>query len=1042
MTNQEIEEFMRLWYRLVRKKPEKGESMSLLLQSFVNALSFQLREPIREEECYAVAYVEHGGLQIYKNDKALLFCIHCESDEDALDLYSSVKSVVYGRELTGQPVALLTLKSNPAFDAYCDESPVEFVRFPPNRAAGVLRDSKTRTAFSRMLRELADADVINPYSTAGPRETITRKDLLDSIFRTVTGGGYFSLMGPRGRGTSTMLKRLYRKLIGKPERDYFLPVFIDLFSLKPSHEKAHLVDVFNEIVRVSHVGEASTGEMDADQFSARLNRMIQQCPRRLILLIDHIDVVPDDIARNLLFALRPLRGDRLGVVAAGARDLMHLTTGQLSPFNVAETHLLKPLPLDEALSLIDVIAEENELYFTQSEAETIFPLVSGEPCLIKRLIRTHANLELRQLGEDQLSILEHSFPTVIKTWRKDEVLNDVIREIESNWDWLKLVADLLAGCRPTPFEGVKGEFQSPDMCLALERSNGGYIFASPFFEILLKEHFTPLRLADTMVINNRWEEAQKWYERAERPRGKFYPDAYTMDELVLNAFQSIERTLTRFEEVQEGTVEIAYHILGVSSVEFLSKGEEAQWTSVEKRCSGDSMGFFWKDYDHIIELASSQRRQMTAEGGRIVITPAPLRGGVQWALCSRSLQYPQSRIQRKAQETLMQYYANLVLELAKTYEIERQVEGQRRQLELVSEINTTILQSLDVKPTAQRILGALERIGYPNAMISLLTREKRRVDAVATTGIMKPLIRATKRPIDGGDILPDIVKSGEREYIPDCSRDARCAQDAVQKAGMVSQLILPLKTKQPFGWKETGVFGTLQIVNIPEPTRRTSEDEILNRFTQLAAIALTNALLHSETRIMAENLDDRLNALVDVSMTLAQSKRLDEILNEMLNVAVKNVKADLGVIVLRDPDIDRLVFRAVAGRKWKSTQLKKGYDIAPTSTMGYVMRTGKPIVNPDVNVPGVPYYRAFRNIQSNCGVPIPIGGKIEGALVVESRKLRAFDEDECRLLEAFASLIGIIITQSRDFLIADTLSKISQVLSGTETVAGTPSKSL
>ena len=863
-------------------------------------------------------------------------------------------------------------------------------------------------------------------------EHITRKNLTNQIFRIVADRRYCALMGPRGRGTSTLLNSLYRQVNAKPESDSFLPVFIDLAALKPPGKKADIVDVLNKIVvKASRTGEEFTGKMSSDQFSTHLRKIIQRVPRQLILLVDHIDAVPDDLARNLLFALRPLYGDRLGVVVAGSRNLINLTTGELSPFNVAEPRLLKPMTCDEARILIDEIALENDLYFTPSEVEGILSLVSGEPYLIKLLIETQADLELRRFDEDLLSIFTHAFPQVIDTWEKDKLLNNVIREIESNWSWLKLVADLIAGDPVGIFDGMKGQFQSPDMCIALERSDAGYTFANPFFEVLLKEHLNPLRLADLMVMNNRWEEAQKWYEAStNHNRGRFeiFPDVYTMDELVLNAFQSIESTVT-LADAPEAIIKMAYHILGVNCVGLLKK-EKTGWTLiVEEYHRRGSSG---ENYYAAIDSVNFQRKQETAEDGKMVITPIFLRREPKWVLCSQS-KYPQSKAQRRAQETLMRCYANLLLELEKIDAIEVEVKEQRKQLELVSKINTTIQQSLDVKPTARRILKALNDIGYPNAMISLLTRDKRRVDAVVATGIAKPLLRVTKRSMDSGDILPAVVRSGERKYIPDASKDPRLAQDAVQAAGIKSSLVLPLTTRQLFGWKETGVFGALGIGNIPEPKRGTSEYEILNRFTELASIALTNARLHEETNVLAETLDNRLEALVRASMVISKSKHLDVILNEMLDIAVKSARANVGFIALRDGNSNQLVFRAVGGaRKWNRNHLKRGYSLDKISTMSYVVKMAAPIVNSDVNAPGVPYYPGFQDIQSNCGVPVPIDNKVEGALVVESRRKAAFDEGHLHLLQAFGSIIGIVIAQSRDFLRANTHSRISRVLSGTQ----------
>jgi hypothetical protein len=317
MTNKEITEFMQLWSRLARGTPEEGESMSQLLESFADALSFQLVETIHETENgqFAVAYIEHGELSIYRNVNALIFCIRCDSDDEALDLYSSIKSVVYGRELTGQPAAVLILKSNPTFDAYCNESPVAFVRFPSTRIAGVFRDSKPRDAFARRLRELADADVVNPYSTAGPvvgsmffgrrseLQMITKPEMM-----SFNGRRSFALLGSRQSGKSSILLNARQRLQGL---ENIHVEYIDCYPYQTADR------VMYEIA--TRLQPRAAKRWTSDKFSHFLFSM-QRGKRDYVLLLDETDIIAQHDA---------LTGDRLFGSLAGEPGFRFVVAGHL-----------------------------------------------------------------------------------------------------------------------------------------------------------------------------------------------------------------------------------------------------------------------------------------------------------------------------------------------------------------------------------------------------------------------------------------------------------------------------------------------------------------------------------------------------------------------------------------------------------------------------------------------------------------------------------------------------------------------------------------
>ena len=97
------------------------------------------------------------------------------------------------------------------------------------------------------------------------------------------------------------------------------------------------------------------------------------------------------------------------------------------------------------------------------------------------------------------------------------------------------------------------------------------------------------------------------------------------------------------------------------------------------------------------------------------------------------------------------------------------------------------------------------RLGYDLAMISFVDRDAGVIRAARATGSMTGLVDLTVRPIDGEDILADVVRESRAVIIPDSRTDPRCDRDAVAVSGIRGQIVVPLVSDL--------VLGTLQVAS-------------------------------------------------------------------------------------------------------------------------------------------------------------------------------------------------------------------------------------
>jgi hypothetical protein len=412
MTKEEMANFMRYWYRLKTKNRENGETLSSLLKQFAVFLSFTVLDSCDGDSLYAYVYVDHSNLHIYgDSNKALLFGICNENEEDALEIYSCLRSVIYSKGLSDQPAAILVLNSTPAFDGYCRESPLEFIRLDMNRVAQVLSDrhDKPRMRFSSFLREQSVTDIVNPYRTAGPvvgSMFFGRKPELKKItnpFSAMETRTSFALIGPRKSGKSSLL--LTAKAILDTDDDV-LAEYIDCYTY---HTAAQ---VMYEIT--TRLQPRATVRWEPDKFPHFLSLMRHK--KEYVLFLDEIDEIAEQDLKsgNKLFSA--LGGaPRFRVVLAGHLKLLAtIRNSQSMLYNLVEK--VDVVGLDNSSGRNLIVDPLLSLGFKLKDGfkmlEYILEQSANRPALIQLYCRELVNQARRndqnELGLEEVKLVEQN----------------------------------------------------------------------------------------------------------------------------------------------------------------------------------------------------------------------------------------------------------------------------------------------------------------------------------------------------------------------------------------------------------------------------------------------------------------------------------------------------------------------------------------------------------------------------------------------------------------------------------------------------------
>jgi tRNA A-37 threonylcarbamoyl transferase component Bud32/energy-coupling factor transporter ATP-binding protein EcfA2 len=206
----------------------------------------------------------------------------------------------------------------------------------------------------------------NPYKYTGPldpaKDRLICVPRLQESGRVITGireGKYWAILGPRQIGKSTFLRQLENIMTAHSHCLYFN------FETSPETEEHFYKWLMHEFTQhipsepVKHNPELENFEPYI-KFHYFLEKFKpRESQKKVLLLFDEIERIPS--VKNFLHLWRKIYHDRLrieglyryNVVITGASELLKLTAGPNSPFNIAEKLYMTDFPVGDAVKLIE-----------------------------------------------------------------------------------------------------------------------------------------------------------------------------------------------------------------------------------------------------------------------------------------------------------------------------------------------------------------------------------------------------------------------------------------------------------------------------------------------------------------------------------------------------------------------------------------------------------------------------------------------------------------------------------------------------------------
>ncbi|MGB2774226.1 MAG: GAF domain-containing protein [Anaerolineae bacterium] len=361
------------------------------------------------------------------------------------------------------------------------------------------------------------------------RVRIRHNHLIQSILARIRSLDYVVLLGPPRHEKTRLLHDVLHEVStgGLAEG-----IYVDLWQARSDDELtffASLAKLMSEAPGISLPAPPARGLSSRD-FQNHLLACLQQRTQHLVLLIDHLQSIPQDLVHSLLVSLRSAYNEqvtqfspRLVVVVTGGMNLVGLSTGPTSPFNIAKPILVPSLTDAQSRELATAALTAYGAHASDHALDKLLEWASGDCYLLPQLCAWCAEA-VRGYQQPQVtaSVVARA---VERVWRTDEAqspIREAIQLIEEDPDTLLDLLDIIErGDLPQRHARQPITRTGADrlqLCGALKIQRGAYRFKNEIYQKGLKNRFQPAQVGHVLRMTGRWREAIEylaWHLRAD-----------------------------------------------------------------------------------------------------------------------------------------------------------------------------------------------------------------------------------------------------------------------------------------------------------------------------------------------------------------------------------------------------------------------------------------------------------------------------------------------------------------------------------------------
>lgn len=335
--------------------------------------------------------------------------------------------------------------------------------------------------------------------------------------------------------------------------------------------------------------------------------------------------------------------------------------------------------------------------------------------------------------------------------------------------------------------------------------------------------------------------------------------------------------------------------------------------------------------------------------------------------------------------------------------LHQQSQRSAAQQALLYQASRRIAGALDLNTLLSGIVDALSKdFGFQGVAVMLLDTVANELRPAATSTEMRRLIPATYRQAIGKGLMGLAAQSGHTQISNDAQSDPNYLK--IPNWHSLSEVAVPIKTGER-------VIGVLDVESTKRDAFAADDVRMFEAISDQLAVAIENAKLftHAQERLA------RINALQNIEVAILSTMNLMDRLDLILEHAVTQMRADVGVVFMRDSQTRELYGLRQRGSRnlkgFREFRLKFGEGAA-----GWIMERGEPLYLPNVKQDARWIQRQqadSEGIVSYLGMPLKVDEQAIGVIDVSTRTERVFTDEEISFFNTLASHAAVAIENAR-----------------------------
>jgi signal transduction protein with GAF and PtsI domain/anti-sigma regulatory factor (Ser/Thr protein kinase) len=333
-------------------------------------------------------------------------------------------------------------------------------------------------------------------------------------------------------------------------------------------------------------------------------------------------------------------------------------------------------------------------------------------------------------------------------------------------------------------------------------------------------------------------------------------------------------------------------------------------------------------------------------------------------------------------------------------DLERQLQHKTAQLAALREIGKAINAAWELEPTLELITSRTAQVmSMDSCSIYLLDDTGDYLVLNATTGLAPEAVGRARLRLGEG-LTGWTAQTGQSVGVADAARDPRFKYlPETKESAFQSLLAVPLSN-------QGRIIGALNVQTRGYHEYGDDEVELLSLIADLAAGALEKAMLYERMRRQISEL----STLAEVSETVTSPLYLDEMLELIVDMATRVMRAKVCSLMLLDEERGELVLRATQSLSpayRDKPPLKVGEGVA-----GRAVQTGQPIVVEDIRRDSRYHYADIARQEGLCSllcVPLRVRDRVIGVFNCYTATPHRFTTEEVALFSTLANQTALAI---------------------------------